>query len=111
MSDYAFPKPKDQKHEPVHTRTYDDGRIVHNLLTAEGRRRYYATLEDAYQKQKHLCPICHRFIAREDLSPDHYKPRGMGGATRDDRPENIVAVHAWCNSKKGSQRDYYEKPR
>ncbi len=103
-----FPKPKDIHSEPEHTREYADGRIVHNLMTAEGKRRYYATLEMAYSRQDHLCPICHRFIAREDLTPDHYRPRGMNGSMRDDRPENIYAVHRTCNSKKGSQRNYYD---
>jgi hypothetical protein len=28
----------------------------------------------------------------------------MGGAWRDDHPENIQAVHWWCNSEKGSNR-------
>jgi hypothetical protein len=29
----------------------------------------------------------------------------MGGAWRDDHPENIQAVHWWCNSGKGSVRE------
>jgi hypothetical protein len=28
----------------------------------------------------------------------------MGGAWRDDHPENIQAVHWWCNEEKGSIR-------
>jgi hypothetical protein len=28
----------------------------------------------------------------------------MGGARRDDHPDNIQAVHWWCNSDKGSIR-------
>jgi hypothetical protein len=36
--------------------------------------------------------------------PDHIHPRGMGGAWRDDHPENIQAVHWWCNREKGSSR-------
>jgi hypothetical protein len=28
----------------------------------------------------------------------------MGGAWRDDHPENIQAVHWWCNGDKGSSR-------
>lgn len=89
------------------TKTFRDGRQVHDLTTAEGRRRYAATLENAYQTQGHICPICKRFIAMEDLSPDHFRPKSLG---RDDRPENIVAVHYFCNSAKGSRQNYYEKP-
>jgi hypothetical protein len=28
----------------------------------------------------------------------------MGGGWRDDHPENIQAVHWWCNGEKGSTR-------
>jgi hypothetical protein len=28
----------------------------------------------------------------------------MGGAWRDDHPDNIQAVHWWCNGEKGSRR-------
>jgi hypothetical protein len=34
--------------------------------------------------------------------PDHINP--LGGAWRDDHPENIQAVHWWCNGEKGSSR-------
>ena len=35
-----------------------------------------------------------------EIVPDHKHPKGMGGAWRDDHPENIQAVHWWCNSKR-----------
>jgi hypothetical protein len=38
------------------------------------------------------------------ISPDHINPKGMGGAWQDDHPENIQAVHWWCNGEKGSSR-------
>jgi hypothetical protein len=28
----------------------------------------------------------------------------MGGAWRDDHPDNIQAAHWWCNGEKGSSR-------
>ncbi len=31
-------------------------------------------------------------------------PRVTGGAWQDDDPENIQAVHWWCNGEKGSSR-------
>jgi hypothetical protein len=40
--------------------------------------------------------------------PDHIDPRGMGGARRDDHPDNIQAAHFWCNGERarlGSIRD------
>ena len=45
-----------------------------------------------------------RFTDYGDIVPDHIHPRGMGGAWRDDHPENIQAVHWWCNGEKGSSR-------
>src|SRR5215469_17434731 len=35
------------------------------------------------------------------IVPDHKHPKGMGGAWRDDHPDNIQATHWWCNGEKG----------
>ena len=51
------------------------------------------------------CALCKvKFTDYSDIVPDHIYPRGMGGAWRDDHPENIQAVHWWCNGEKGSSR-------
>ena len=51
------------------------------------------------------CGICHeQFTDCSEVVPDHIEPRGMGGARRDDHPENIQAVHRRCNGQKGSKR-------
>jgi hypothetical protein len=55
--------------------------------------------------QNGFCALCkERFTNYGDILPDHIHPRGMGGAWRDDHPENIQAVHWWCNGEKGSSR-------
>jgi len=55
--------------------------------------------------QRGKCPLCNEaFTDYGDIVPDHTQPRGMGGARRDDHPENIQAVHWWCNGEKGSSR-------
>ena len=55
--------------------------------------------------QDRKCAICQeQFDCYNDIVPDHRCPKGMGGGRRDDHPENIQAVHWWCNSKKGSRR-------
>jgi 5-methylcytosine-specific restriction endonuclease McrA len=55
--------------------------------------------------QKGICALCkERFSNYGDVVPDHIHPKGMGGAWRDDHPDNIQAVHFWCNSEKGSAR-------
>ena len=47
------------------------------------------------------CAICHEeFTDYYDIVPDHRDPKGMGGAWRDDHPDNVRAAHWWCNGKK-----------
>ena len=56
-------------------------------------------------EQDRKCAICHEeFTDYNDIVPDPSDPKGMGGAWRDDHPDNIQAVHYWCNSEKGSTR-------
>ena len=56
-------------------------------------------------EQKGACAICEAlFTDYSDIVPDHISPKGMGGAWRDDHPDNIQAVHWWCNGEKGSNR-------
>ena len=51
------------------------------------------------------CAICHEsFTDYCEIVPDHIEPKGMGGAWRDDHPDNIQAVHRRCNLQKGSRR-------
>ena len=58
-------------------------------------------------EQNRQCAICEvAFTSYGDIVPDHIDPRGMGGPRRDDHPENIQAVHFWCNGEKGSTREY-----
>lgn len=56
-------------------------------------------------EQENTCPIClEEFTDYNDVVPDHIEPKGMGGAWRDDHPDNIQATHRWCNEEKGSTR-------
>ena len=51
------------------------------------------------------CAICQEEVEDyNDIVPNHRCPKGMRGGRRDDHPDNIQAVHWWCNSKKGSSR-------
>jgi hypothetical protein len=57
------------------------------------------------EEQNSVCPLCEiAFTEYNDIVPDHKNPKGMGGAFRDDHPDNIQAVHWWCNEGKGSTR-------
>ena len=51
-----------------------------------------------------VCICQQEFTDYNDVVPDHKNPKGMGGAWRDDSPDNIQAVHWWCNEEKGSTR-------
>jgi hypothetical protein len=56
-------------------------------------------------EQHGICAICEEpFTDYNDVVPDHKEPKGMGGAWRDDHPDNIQAAHCWCNEEKGSTR-------
>jgi len=57
------------------------------------------------REQNGVCPICEEeFTDYNDIVPDHKNPKGMGGAWRDDHPDNVQATHWWCNGEKGSTR-------
>jgi hypothetical protein len=57
------------------------------------------------EEQGGICSICEKpFETLLGIDPDHELPRGANGARRDDRPENIRAVHHVCNFDKGSRR-------
>ncbi len=56
-------------------------------------------------EQDGRCAICHEiFTGYNEIVPDHKEPKGMGGAWRDDHPDNIQAAHRRCNLQKGSRR-------
>ena len=56
-------------------------------------------------QQGGVCAIClEEFTDYNDVVPDHKNPREMGGAWRDDHPDNIQVTHWWCNEEKGSIR-------
>jgi hypothetical protein len=44
------------------------------------------------RQQAGICAICHEeFTDYNDVVPVHRNPKGMGGAWRDDHPDNIQA--------------------
>ena len=82
--------------DPHHPRGYRELRSA-----AEMRK----LLNRKIVKQNRICAICHEeFTDYNDIVPDHKNSKGMGGAWRDDHPDNIQATHWWCNGEKGSIR-------
>jgi hypothetical protein len=97
-----LPKPKlirigiQRVEDPHHPRRYRELRSP-----AEMRK----LLNRKIRQQAGICAICHEeFTDYNDVVPDHRNPKGMGGAWRDDHPDNIQATHWWCNEEKGSTR-------
>jgi hypothetical protein len=82
--------------DPLHPRGYREIRS-----NAEMRK----LMDKKIAAQNGICALCKEgFADYGDIVPDHISPRGMGGAWRDDHPDNIQAVHWWCNGEKGSNR-------
>lgn len=108
----TFDKPKNQnKKPPVAVRVYAGGREVCNLLCKEGRDIYMGRIRTAWEQQKRTCAICGKYLKIDEATADHIKLRKMGGGSRDDRQENIAAVHPVCNTSRGSQRTgFYDVP-
>lgn len=97
-----LPKPKlvrlgvQRVEDPHHPRGYRELRSPAELRKLLNRK---------IRQQGGVCAICHEeFTDCNDIVPDHRNPKGMGGAWRDDHPDNIQAVHWWCNDEKGSTR-------
>lgn len=89
-------------------RRYPDGREV-CLDTPAGRAEYYRRTAIMAQRQNWRCGACPVKMDLATVTFDHVIPRGMGGASRDDRIEvdgewKNRAVHSWCNAKRGSRR-------
>lgn len=82
--------------DPHHPRGYRELRSPAEMRTL---------LNGKVRQQAGICAICHEeFTDYNDVVPDHKNPKGMGGAWRDDHPDNIQATHWWCNGEKGSMR-------
>jgi hypothetical protein len=115
----AFPRPGQVKVVQVAVRILRSGAEICNLLTKAGRDEYIHRKRVLWERQGRICclygfiPSCPGKLNWADSSFEHELPRGHGGGSRDDRIERVVkgktlwlngASHAWCNSKKGSQR-------
>lgn len=82
--------------DPHHPRGYRELRSASEMRKLLNRK---------IVEQDRKCAICHEeFTDYGDIVPDHRDPKGMGGAWRDDHPDNIQATHWWCNGEKGSTK-------
>jgi hypothetical protein len=72
-----------------------------DIENSDHERRCGDSLTGKLSRQDIICPIGQEeFTDYNDIVPDHIEPKGMGGAWRDDHPDNIQASHWWCNGKR-----------
>jgi 5-methylcytosine-specific restriction endonuclease McrA len=50
-----------------------------------------------YKRDKGICSLCHKHVAKKDMSLDHVIPLTKGG---DDTYQNIALAHLLCNIRK-----------
>lgn len=58
-------------------------------------------VKEIYKRDRKICHLCHRRVARNDASRDHIRPRSLGGP---DYATNLRLAHRLCNSRRGSLR-------
>ena len=97
--------PKERRSRQMSVRRIEDPHHLRGYreLRSNAEMRRLMNQKIAFQHGK--CALCgEKSTDYSDVAPDHISPRGMDGAWRDDHPDNIQAVHWWCNGEKGSTR-------
>ena len=96
---------KERRQHQMGVRRIDDPQHPRGYRELRSNAEMRKLLDRKIVAQNGICGICkEKFTDCGDVVPDHISPRGMGGAWRDDHPDNIQAVHWWCNGEKGSSR-------
>lgn len=97
--------PKSRKTRKLAIERIDDPHHPRGYRELRSNAEMRKLLNRKITEQNRRCALCDSlFTNYDDIVPDHINPKGMGGAWRDDHPENIQAVHWWCNGDKGSSR-------
>ena len=97
--------PRERRQRQMGVRRVEDPHHPRGYRELRSNSEMRKLLDRKIATQRGKCALCDEaFTDYGDIVPDHIHPRGMGGAWRDDHPENIQAVHWWCNGEKGSSR-------
>jgi len=97
--------PRERRQRQMGVRRIEDPHHPRGYRELRSNSEMRKLLDRKIATQNGFCALCkERFTNYGDIVPDYIHPRGMGGAWRDDHPENIQAVHWWCNGEKGSSR-------
>jgi hypothetical protein len=101
------PVPKGRRVRRLGVQRIEDSHHPRGYRELRSKAEMRKLLDRKIVEQNGQCAICQvAFTHYGDIVPDHMDPRGMEGSRRDDHPENIQAVHFWCNGEKGSTREY-----
>lgn len=97
--------PKERRQRQMGVRRVEDLHHPRGYRELRSNGEMRKLLDQKIVAQKGICALCKEtFTEYSDIVPDHIHPKGIGGAWRDDHPDNIQAVHFWCNGEKGSAR-------
>lgn len=97
--------PKERRTQQIGVRRIDDPHHPRGYRELRSNAEMRRLMNRKIGLQQGRCALCGETFANySDVVPDHISPRGMDGAWRDDHPDNIQAVHFWCNGEKGSSR-------
>ena len=99
------PMPRSRRQHQVGIRRIDDQHHPRGYRELRSNAEMRKLINRKIAQQHGKCTLCgEKFTDYVDVVPDHVSPRGMGAAWRDDHPDDIQAVHWWCNGEKGSTR-------
>jgi hypothetical protein len=102
-----YGEPKNRKWVPVKPGIFHqvDPHHPRGYRVRLSHSRMVELLNQKVLEQDRLCCICNqRMEDLREVGPQHKEPSSMGGAWRDDHPDNIGAAHNACNLKLGSRR-------
>jgi hypothetical protein len=97
--------PQERRTRQIGIRRIDDPHHPRGYRELRSNAEMRKLVDRKIARQHGKCPLCgENFTDFSDVVPDHISPRGLGGAWRDDHPDNVQAVRWWCNGEKGSSR-------
>jgi hypothetical protein len=98
--------PREQRSRQMGVRRIEDPHHPRGYRELRSNAEMRKLMNQKVALQRGKCALCgDKFSEYSDVVPNHISPRGMDGAWRDDHPDNIQAVHWWCNGEKGSARE------
>ena len=98
--------PRERRQRQLGVRRIDDPQHPRGYREIRSNAEMRKLMDRKIVAQNGICALCkERFTDYGDIVPDHISPRGMGGAWRDDNPDNIqerwpLDGAAWCASSR-----------